>query len=291
MLISSIEHPSIDAPAAELAQCGWDVQKIPVAVSGLVQQDALAELLQTPTRLVSVIYGNNETGVLQEISEIAQACHATGAALHTDAVQVPAKLPLDFASLQADAMTVTAHKLHGPRGIGALILRQGVHLEPQLFGGQQQAALRPGTESIALAVGFCEALRLWRQDTAAITARLSALREVFETELQRELLNIEVHSADAPRLPHTSNIAFPGVDRQELLLALDVAGVECSAGSACASGSTDPSPALVAMGVSEANLKSSLRFSFGRFQTPKEATEAARRISLCINRLRDHKPG
>lgn len=233
-----------------------------------------------------MIYGSNETGVLQEIERIAQACHCAGAALHTDAVQVPGKLPLDFASLGTDAMTVTAHKLHGPRGIGALILRRGVHLKPQLFGGQQQAALRPGTESVALAVGFCEALRLWHKDAAAIAARLSALREVFETELQRELMNIEVHAAEAPRLPHTSNIAFPGVDRQELLLALDVAGVECSAGSACASGSTDPSPALVAMGVSEADLKSSLRFSFGRFQTPEDAAETTRRISLCVNRLR-----
>ncbi len=295
VLISAIEHPSVDAAAMQLKSRGWDIAKVPVEHSGLLRQDALSELLQTPTRLASVIYGNNETGVLQPIDQITAACHNAGAAIHIDAVQVAGKLPLNFAQLDVEAMTVTPHKFHGPKGIGALILRSGVRLAPQIFGGQQQDAQRPGTESVALAVGFCEALRLWRENAADIAARLSRLRETFEQELQRETMNIGtmnivVHSSAVPRLPHTSNIAFPGVDRQELLLALDNAGVACSAGSACASGSSDPSPTLAAMGVPEDQISASLRFSFGRGQQPEDVVEAARRISKCVNNLRGSKP-
>lgn len=291
VLISAIEHPSVDAAAMKLRERGWNVERIPVDSAGLLRRDALQEMLRTPTRLVSVIYGNNETGVIQPLAEIAADCHAAGAAMHTDAVQVAGKLPLDFAALGVEAMTITPHKFHGPRGIGALVVRAGVQLTPQLYGGQQQAALRPGTESVALAVGLLTTLRLWQQETEGIRAQLTELRETFEATLRLELTNFVIHSIDAPRLPHTSNVGFPGVDRQQLLLALDLAGVACSAGSACASGSTDPSPALVAMGCPQAVLESSLRFSFGRGQTAAEAREAAIRISKCVKDLRNANRG
>ncbi|MDA7979210.1 MAG: cysteine desulfurase, partial [Pirellulales bacterium] len=271
ILISAIEHPSVDAPAERLRTLGWDVVKIPVDSSGLLRREQLAQMLQTPTRLVSVIYGNNETGVLQPLEEIVTACHAAGAAVHTDAVQVAGKMPLDFSSLGVDAMTVTAHKFHGPRGIGALILRPGVRLAPRLFGGQQQGALRPGTESVALAIGLLEALRIWKRYADEIQSRLAKLRETFESHLCQQLPDVVIHSAEAPRLPHTSAIGFPGLNRQQLLMALDTAGIACSAGSACASGSTDPSPVLMAMGCKGDVLEGSLRFSFGRDQQEAEA--------------------
>lgn len=289
VIISAIEHPSVSGPAAHLQRRGHEVREIPVTTEGLIDETGLAELLAQRPRLASIIYGSNETGVLQDIAGLCAACHAAGVPLHTDAVQVVGKLPVNFAELNVTAMTVAAHKFHGPRGIGALCLRQGVNLAPQLFGGQQQNALRPGTESVALAIGMATALRLWHARADEFAEHLTQLRETFEAELREQLPEIVIHSSGAPRLPHTSNVAFPGIAREELLLALDVAGVEGSAGSACASGSTEPSPALRAMGVPADHLEGSLRFSFGRGNTQEEVREAVSCISLFVNKLRRHK--
>ncbi len=253
---------------------------------GLVLAEALADLLRPDTRLVSIMLANNETGVLQPVREIAAVCRAAGVLIHTDAVQAVGKIPVHFRELGVDALTATAHKFHGPLGIGVLIVRHGVTLEPALHGGFQQASLRPGTESVALAIGMQTALEAWRRESDARRQRMTELRDNLERQLLAGDPRAVVIGAAAPRLPHTSNIAFVGVDRQALVMALDLAGVACSTGSACASGSSEPSPALVAMGLPEEQISSSVRFSLGATTTPADIDEAARRILMVCNHLR-----
>lgn len=289
VIISAIEHPSVTGPAAQLPPCGFDVQRVPVSRDGVVQVDRLRELLTPETRLVSVMLANNETGVLQPVQEIAALCAEASVPLHTDAVQTVGKLPVDFQQLNVTALSLTAHKFHGPVGIGALVVRSNVELRPRLWGGFQQAGLRPGTEPVALAVGLQKALELWQQAADVRCQRITALRDRLEGALRAEFAELVVSGAGATRLPHTSNMAFPGLDRQALLMALDMAGVACSTGSACASGSSDPSPVLLAMGLPSTVVNAALRFSLGAFTTDAEVTEAVRRISQIVKDLQRRK--
>jgi cysteine desulfurase len=278
VIISAIEHPSIVGAAEQLARCGWRVDRLGVSSDGVVKVAQLDELLRPDTRLVSVMRANNETGALQPVAEIAQRCRKAGVLVHTDAVQVAGKLPLSFRELGVDAMTVTAHKLHGPVGLGALVVRDGVSPQPQMFGGFQQEATRPGTESVALAVGFRAALELAECDRAETAERLTSLRDRFEQRLLASGHRMVVNASGSSRLPHTSNVAFVGMNRQAMMIALDLAGVACSTGSACASGSTDASPTLVAMGLAGEVVESSLRFSLGRYTTAEDVDFAVEKI-------------
>jgi cysteine desulfurase len=279
IIISSCEHQSVIEPAEHLLEQGWRLDTLGLTPDGIVRVEPLRLLLaEHQPQLISIQLGNHETGVLQPIGELAALCHQAGVPLHTDAVQVVGKLPVDFRELNVAAMSITAHKFGGPLGIGALILRQNVPIEPLMFGGHQQSGLRPGTESAALAVGMATALELWHQAQEDHARRLLKLRDRFETGLRAELPDIVVHGAQAARLPQTSNIAFPGIDGQVLLMALDLAGVACSVGSACSSGSTELSPTLRAMELPNDWVASSLRFSVGATTTEAEIDEAVRRI-------------
>lgn len=289
ILVSSIEHPSVMGPARRLAQAGFDVQQIPALPTGVIDLDALDRLLTPDVRLVSVMLANNETGVLQPVREISARCRENDVLMHTDAVQVAGKLPLNFADLQVDSLSVSAHKLHGPNGLGSLITRGCVHLNPLFEGGFQQMGLRPGTESIALSIGFQTALDRFSAESEARVARMSSLRDQFEQDILAADVGAVVNCSDSPRVPHTSSIAFPGLDRQALMLALDMAGIACSTGSACASGSSEPSPVLMAMGLSPAVVESSLRFSIGADTTAAEIDQSVRRISLVAKDLRRSK--
>jgi cysteine desulfurase len=242
-----------------------------------------------PRTLASIMLASNETGVIQPVTEAAAVCRAHGALIHTDAAQAVGKIPVNFTELGVDALAATAHKFHGPLGIGVLVLRHGVKLGPSLYGGFQQAALRPGTESVALAIGMQTALELWQREAEARRERMATLRDRLEREIRADYPDAVVIGAGAPRLPHTSNIAFVGLDRQALVMALDLAGVACSTGSACASGSSEPSPTLVAMGLAEEVISSSIRFSLGAPTTADQISEAARRILAVCNRLRREK--
>jgi cysteine desulfurase len=184
------------------------------------------------------------------------------------------------------ALTLTAHKLNGPVGIGALLVRSDVKLEPTMHGGFQQGSLRPGTEPVALAVGFHEALRLWTSEAERRRRTMAALRDRLTEALTAELGDLVVAGADAPRLPHTANVAFTGVNRQALVMALDLAGIACSTGSACASGSSEPSPVLMAMGLPQDAIEGAIRFSLGAFTTADEIDEAAKRIIDGVKDLR-----
>jgi len=286
LLISALEHPSIARPAEHLAATGVHAEIIPVDPRGIVNLGELRRLLAFPAHVVSVMLASNETGVHQPIAEIARLCHERLALIHTDATQAVGKIPVNFQQLGVDALTAAAHKFHGPLGIGVLFVRHGVKVEPALHGGFQQAALRPGTESVALAIGMLTALELWQREAAVRRERMTALRDQLERTIIAGFPQAVVIGADAPRLPHTSNIAFVGLNRQALVMALDLAGVACSTGSACASGSSEPSPALVAMGLTEEVISSSVRFSLGATTTAAEIEEAARRILGVCNRLR-----
>ncbi|RCS52715.1 cysteine desulfurase [Bremerella cremea] len=288
VIISAIEHPSISEAADQLRAQGTTVRQLPVDSNGVVQYEELGNWLTEPTRLVSVMLANNETGVLQPVSEIAAICRHRQVPLHVDAVQGIGKIPVNFRSLQASAMTISPHKFHGPRGIGALVLDDRVKLNPTMFGGSQQLAMRPGTESVELAIGFQKALELALTALPTAGLRMQSQRDRLETSLLGELgpEAMVINGAQALRLPHTSNLAFPGIDRQALVMALDMAGVACSTGSACASGSSEPSPTLIAMGLNEEVISGSIRLSLSRETTEEEIDKLVFHISNCVKRLR-----
>ena len=286
VIVSAIEHPSVSGPAEQLARLGFDVQRVRVSREGVVQIDHLRDLLNQDTRLVSVMLANNETGVLQPILELAEICAQAGVPMHTDAVQVVGKLPVHFRQLGVTAMSLAAHKFHGPRGIGALVVRSDVKLSPRLFGGFQQEGLRPGTESVALAVGLSRALELWEHESDSRLQRMTGLRDQLEHGIRAEVPDVVINGSSAARLPHTTNVSFPSVDRQPLLMALDLAGIACSAGSACASGSSEPSSVLLAMGLPPEITAGAIRISLGADSTATEIDQAIRRISNIVNELR-----
>jgi cysteine desulfurase len=289
IIISAGEHQSVIESAEHLLELGWRLDTLGLTSQSVVRVDQLAPLLNAPcstARLVSVLLGNHETGVVQPVGELAAICNQANVPLHTDAVQVAGKLPVSFRGLGVAAMSIAAHKFQGPLGIGALIVRHDVPLMPLLFGGHQQAGLRPGTESAALALGMATALDLWQREQDEHARRLRSLRDRFEAGLRAGLSNVIVHGVGAERLPQTSNVAFPGLDGQVLLMALDLAGVACSVGSACSSGSAELSPTLRAMDLSNALVAASLRFSFGATTTQPEIDEAVRRIMHVATELR-----
>ena len=287
VVVSSIEHACVLEAAEHLMELGWRLDTLPVDRDGVVQATALEALLalcpspeegRGEHRVVSVMLANHETGVLQPIAQLAALCNSVGVPLHSDAVAAAGKVPINFRALGVTALSIAAHKFQGPLGIGALLLRHDVSLAPMFFGGHQQEGMRPGTESVALAVGLQTALELWQKEQDEHGRRLTALRDRFEAALTAGRPGLIVHGEAAARLPQTSNIAFPGLEGQILLLALDMAGVACSVGAACASGSTELSPTLRAMGLPSGIVASSLRFSFGATTTEAQIDEAVARI-------------
>ena len=291
VIISAIEHPSVTAPADLLERFGWTVHRLGVTSDGIVDLTAFDRLLSERTRLVSVMLANNETGAVQPVAELAQRCRRQGVPLHTDAAQMAGKLPVDFRALGAAAMTVAAHKFHGPLGVGALVLRHDVRIEPLLRGGFQQQGLRGGTESVALAVGMHAALAAWQADQQGRTQRMRELRDRLEHQLREGYAGrLVVNGAAAPRLPQTSSVAFVGLDRQALVMALDLEGVACSTGSACASGSSEPSPVLIAMNCVGGVLAGAVRFSLAATTTADEVDDAAARILRVCDRMVRARP-
>jgi cysteine desulfurase len=278
IIISAVEHQSIIEPAEHLMEQGWDYDGLGVTPEGVVRTELLPGLLTEKARVVSVTLGNHDTGVLQPVPRLAEICNRHGVPLHTDATQVAGKLPVDFHQLGVASMSLGAHKFRGPLGIGALIVRHGVGLRPLMFGGPHQGGLRPGTESVALAVGMLTALEIWQRDQHAYIEHMTSLRDRFEKGLKAGAPSVIIHGAEARRLPNTSNVAFPGPDGQVLLMALDMCGVACSVGSACSSGSMELSPTLRAMGLPNEIVACSLRFSLGATTTEAEIDEAVRRV-------------
>jgi cysteine desulfurase len=286
LILSSLEHPSVSAMAGSLKQQGWQVHSLDAQFDGTVSLEQLKRRLNPQTKLVSLMLANNETGVLQPVAEAAKWCQARSIAIHTDAIQVVGKLPVDFRGLGVSTLSLTAHKFHGPKGIGALILRHGFRLRKTMHGGHQQAGYRPGTEPVALAIGLQVALECWHKEALTRQHRLGALQKRFDTSLKIGWPSAVILGQSAQRVPHTTNIAFPGLNRQALVMALDLAGIACSTGSACASGASFPSPVLTSMGCTQEVIDSSVRFSWGALTTVAEIDEASRRILNVCHRLR-----
>jgi len=286
LVISVIEHPSVAEAAQVLEQSGWHVDRLGVDARGVLCVDQLGPLLRPETRLVSLMLGNNETGVMQPVARAAEICATQGVPMHCDAVQVVGKLPVHFGGLNLALMSSAAHKFHGPTGVGVLVVRHGVALHPTMFGGHQQAGLRPGTEMVALVVGMQTALECWHRESDARRQRLTSLRDRLEQTILDNFSTARVIGREAPRLPNTANVSFVGLDRQALVMALDLAGVACSTGSACASGSSEPSPSLAAMRLPKDVLEGSIRFSLGATTTAAEIDEAACRILRICQQLR-----
>lgn len=292
-IVSTIEHPSVLNPAMHASQQGRSVKWLPVDASGRIDLAQAYELLdhQASTTMVSVMAANNETGVLQPWVEIAEACRQRGLLCHVDATQWIGKLPFHFDQTAVSAVTIAAHKFHGPAGVGALLIRRGLKLRPVMLGGEQQLGLRPGTEPVPLVVGMATALKIANERLADATpqsdvTRIKALRDRFETCIKRQLDDVVFLGDQAARLPGTSCFALPGADRQAMLLALDLAGLACSSGSACASGSSRPSHVLQAMDLPKRLVDSALRIGLSRFSTAAEVDRAAELIVKHCLRLR-----
>lgn len=280
------EHPATMETCKFLQQRGWALHTLDVDEHGLLRPEQYDALPWDDLRLVTVILAHNETGVIQDLRPLAERCRERGVPFHADAVQAVGKIPVDFHDLGATSLALGAHKFHGPRGIGALLLREGTRLAPFGFGGHQESGRRPGTELVALAAGMARALEIWHHDREARMQSLTELRDRLERGLCERCSPAVVNGARDQRLPNTLNIAFPGLQGEALLVALDLDGIACSLGSTCASGSAEPAPALVAMGCGEEVYKSSVRFSVGIENTPEEIDEAVRRIAGVVERLR-----
>jgi cysteine desulfurase len=287
VLASPIEHPCVGEPLMQLASRGFDVEYLPVDSRGIVPIEAFLERRRPTTRLVAVMMVNHETGAVQPIAELAAIGNGCSA-FHTDAAQAIGKIPVSFRELGVTSLSVSAHKFGGPKGIGASLLKNGSRLVSQMFGGHQQQGRRPGTESAMLAVGMATALEIATSRMGEAIQALRRKRREFVDELRESCPPIVVNSADTAS-PYIANISFPGCRADVLLMKLDLAGIACSTGSACSSGSLLPSPVLRAMGVPDDLLRSAMRFSFGPTTTEEELTAAAMRIAACVAELRQRQ--
>ncbi|HWE40501.1 MAG TPA: cysteine desulfurase family protein [Isosphaeraceae bacterium] len=289
LVASPIEHPAVAGPVAMLEARGWLVDRPEVDRDGRADADRMAAAVRDGSRLATLILAHNETGAIQDVAALAALAAARGVPVHTDAVQAVGRIPVDFRALGVATLAASAHKFHGPAGVGLLLVRRGVRPAPILVGGGQQGALRPGTPPVALAVGLATALARWRDEAGARIARWTALRERLERGLVAALGPAAVvrdgPRDDAARLPQTLHVGFPGLDGDALLMQLDLAGVAASLGSACASGTTEPSPTLLAMRVPADRLRSSVRFSFGATTTEAEIDEALRRVVAAVEKV------
>ncbi len=286
LVVSAVEHEAVLETARALARRGRPVTTLPVHATGLVDVAALESVLGADVALVSVIAANNETGVIQPIEELARAAHAAGAAFHTDAVQAAGKIPVDVRALGADLLSLAAHKFGGPKGVGALWLRRGTKMAGVITGGRQERNRRAGTENVPAIVGAGVAARLARARMADESARLAVLRDRLEAGLLAAIPGTAVNGAGAPRVANTANVAFDGVEAESLLIALDLEGIAVSTGSACSSGSLEPSHVLRAMGLPHRRVQSSIRFSLGWTTTAEDIERTLAVLPPLVGRLR-----
>ncbi|HTO92125.1 MAG TPA: cysteine desulfurase family protein [Candidatus Sulfotelmatobacter sp.] len=265
----ALEHHAVHGAAEVLEGLGFESSHLPVDARGVLRLDGLEELPGDAT-VLALMLANNETGVLQPVREAGEIARRNGWTIHCDAVQAAGKVPVDFEALGVDALVISAHKLGGPKGAGALILRRGTPWKPLFRGSAHERGRRGGTENLPGIVGFGVAAELAASELASEPARLLALRRRFEDGLRGIAPDVVIHGRDAERLPNTVNASFPGARSDHLLMALDARGVAVSAGAACASGAVEPSPVLAAMGVPREIAVCALRFSMGRTTTAAE---------------------
>jgi cysteine desulfurase len=286
IIASSIEHEAVLATLKALARRGWRTSLLPVGESGVVDPEALRDTLSDDTALVSIMLANNEIGTIQPVAQLARLAHERGALFHTDAVQAVARIPVDVHALGVDLLSISAHKFYGPKGVGALWIRRGLRVLPLLTGGRQERGRRAGTENVPGIVGTGAAARIAREVMHAESARLGALRDRLEAGILAAVPGTVVNGSPDRRVPNTTNISFERVEAESLLIALDLEGIAVSTGSACSSGTLEPSHVLKAMGFSVHRAQNSIRFSLGMANTESDIDRVTGVLPNVVDRLR-----
>lgn len=286
LVASAIEHEAILNTLKALARRGWRTTLIPVDQTGVVDVERVREAVTPDTAIVSVMHANNEIGTIQPIAEIAAVAHERGALMHTDAVQSAGKIPVDVRALGVDLLSLSAHKFNGPKGAGVLYIKRGTRLLPILTGGKHERSRRAGTENTPAIAGMGVAARQAAQKIAGEAARVGALRDRLEAAILERVPGTAVNGAGSPRVPNTTNISFDRVEAESLLIALDLEGIAVSTGSACSSGTLEPSHVLKAMGFPAHRTQNSLRFSLGLFSTDAEVERVVDTLPRLVEKLR-----
>lgn len=282
---SAIEHSAVLAPVRAAGREGASILILGVTGDGLVDTGALEEALAARPAIVSVMWANNEVGTIQPVQRLAERCRDAGVVFHSDAVQALGRVRLRMDEVPCGLLTISAHKIGGPTGIGALYVREGTELEPLVHGGGQEEGLRPGTESVAAAVGFALAAELAEREREREATRLAQLRDHLQAGLVERIPGTQVNGGEAPRVPHILNLSIPDIEREVLLMSLDLEGIAASSGSACRSGGSEASHVLIAMGQDSASA-APLRLSLGRTTTAEEIDTAIARIATVVERVR-----
>lgn len=296
IITSAIEHPSVRGVCDSLEKAGWEVTRLPVYGNGIVRIDDLHAALRSDTVLVTLMWANNEIGTIQPIREIGALVRERRAAgqrhlwFHTDAVQAAGRLSINVDDVNCDLLSMSAHKLYAPKGVGALYVRRGVRLAVQNVGGHQERERRAGTENVAGIVAYGEAARLAREEMAARVAHDSALRDGFEQRVQDQIGDVVMNGDREHRLSHLSNVSFRFIEGEGLLINLDLEGVAVSTGSACSSGTLEPSPVIRALGLDDELARGSIRFSFGKDNTEADVEYTVEVLSRAVVRLRALSP-
>jgi cysteine desulfurase len=290
VITTSIEHHAVLNSCQHLAMQGIEVSYVPVGSDGVVDPADVRRALAPHTILISVMHANNEIGTIQPIEEIGRVAAEADVYFHCDAVQSAGKLPLDVNRLGVDLLSLSAHKIYGPKGVGALYVRSSTALAPQFFGGHHERDRRPGTENVPGIVGFGKAAELARAQLNEDATRIAALRDRLENALLDAISMIRVNGDRACRIANTTNLTFAAAGGEALVIALDLQGIACSTGAACSSGAVEPSHVLTTIGLSHDEARSSLRFSLGRTTTAEEIDEAVAIIPRVVERLRALSP-
>ena len=286
LLSAAIEHEAVLNTFKALSRRGWATTLLSVDQTGIVAPEDVRRALTDATALVSVMHANNEIGTIQPVAEIARLAKATGAIVHTDAVQSAGKIPVDVKALGVDLLSISAHKIYGPKGVGALWIRRGLRLQPLLTGGKHERSRRAGTENVAGIVGMGVAAQLVRAKMAAEAERLAGLRDRLEEGVLRAVSGTAINGTRSPRVPNTTNISFDRVEAESLLIALDLEGIAVSTGSACSSGTLEPSHVLKAMGFPPHRTQNSIRFSLGAANTDADVDRVIAVLPGIVEKLR-----
>jgi len=286
LVASAIEHEAVLNTLKALARRGWRTTLLPVDQSGIVSPGALREALVDDTAVVSVMHANNEIGTIQPVVELARIAHERGALFHTDAVQSAGKIPINVKALGVDMLSLSAHKFYGPKGVGALWIRRGLRVLPLLTGGRQERSRRAGTENVPGIAGMGAAARIAARKLVAEGTRLAALRDRLEAGILQAVPGTAVNGATEVRVPNTTNISFDRVEAESLLIALDLEGIAVSTGSACSSGTLEPSHVLKAMGFNAHRTQNSIRFSLGAGNTEAEMDRVIAVLPGIVEKLR-----
>ncbi len=290
IITSKIEHHAVLGTCQHLASAGFEVTEVPCGADGVVDPESVTQAVRKDTVLITIMHANNETGVVQPVEDIGRIALERGIVFHADAVQSLGKLPLDVNALGVNLMSVSSHKIYGPKGVGALFVKRGTPLAPITFGGHHERKRRAGTENVSGIVGFAKAVELATTDLEATQARVLRLRRKLEERVLAAVAHVRLNGHPTKRLPSTASICFEFIEGESLVLSLDMEGIAVSSGSACTSGSSEPSHVLLAMGVPAAIAQGSVRFSLGAENTESEVDHVLEVLPGIVERLRAMSP-